>query len=218
MQQSGSARGAGSLSLHINPKTVPRPAIPGKAAGFEYDWMVTFWATKPAYCFPRLDVWLDGNLRREDLRIPKYVQLNDVANLRKLVLTTEVPVEKLDCWQMLPGLEPNLDVPLLKKCYEGSRPAKEGAPFRKWYLQCYEDLSTVKPGMTRREIAQRVWGDGGITIDTCECENFVHPACPALKIRIGFDVKHDEQNRPIRSQDDIMVYVSVPFVEEFFCD
>jgi hypothetical protein len=84
--------------------------------------------------------------------------------------------------------------------------------------RCYEDLSAVKPGMTRREIEKRISVDGGLSADTCECEDFVHPDGLCLKIRIGFDVKHDDQNRPIRSQDDVVVDVSVPFVEEFFCD
>jgi hypothetical protein len=212
MQQAGGVRGAGSLTLHINSETVPRLAIPGKAAGFEYDWMVTLWAGKPSYCFPRLDVWLDGNLRREDLQIPNSVQVNDVANLRKLVLTTEEPIER-----MHPFVRLGDSLPDPKKYFKMSTMARKGVSFRKWYLKCHEDLAAVKPGMTRREIEKRVHSDGGFSTDTCEHEDYVHPDGHCLKIRIGFEVKY-EQNRPIRGKDDLVVTVSAPFLEEFFCD
>ncbi|MBN2474751.1 MAG: hypothetical protein JXB62_09095 [Pirellulales bacterium] len=219
-QQCAGVSGAVRLSVHTNPKSVPCVAPPGKPSDFSYDWMVTARVAKsPHPClFLRFDVWLNDRIARDGLKLGPFVPLNDVARLRTLILTTEVPIPELVCWQGLSGLAPHGNVPLLMKCYDGSTPAKEGVPFRKWYWQCYEDLSAVKPGMTRREIGNRVWGDGGLSMDTCECEDFVHPACPALKIRIEFAVKHDDQNLPVRSQDDIVVDVSVPFVEEFFCD
>ena len=42
MHKAGSVCRTGSLRMHVNPKTVPRLPIPGKAEGSSYDWMVTF--------------------------------------------------------------------------------------------------------------------------------------------------------------------------------
>lgn len=54
-------------------------------------------------------------------------------------------------------------------------------------------------------------------MDTCEREDYVHPDCPCLNSRIGFEVRRDEHDQPIRSQYNVAIGVSVPFVEEFFC-
>ena len=96
--------------------------------------------------------------------------------------------------------------------------ARQGVLFRRWFLKCCEDLTAIKPGMTRREIEKRVGRDGGLTTDTCECENYVHPDGLCLKVRIGFDVKYDDQTRPIRGEDDLVVTVSAPFLEDVFFD
>jgi len=85
--------------------------------------------------------------------------------------------------------------------------------FSKRVAVCLKDFKKLKPGMSRGEINRLFPRDGGI--HRVSQVRFTHPECPYLKVDVEFEFKSDpdDQNRPIRGDEDRATSISKPYVE-----
>ena len=88
----------------------------------------------------------------------------------------------------------------------------------KWVTKCLMDFDSIKPGMTREEIAKRFPMDGGL--QAVSSVRFTHPSCRYFKMDVEFDFKRDatDQNRAIKRKNDKVTKVSKPYIERPYID
>jgi hypothetical protein len=81
-----------------------------------------------------------------------------------------------------------------------------------WARQCWLDLTSVKPGMTRGEIEQRLRRDGGL--QGRPHTRYVHPRCCFFKIGVQYELSKEEPGED-RSwpKSDKALKVSTPVLE-----
>jgi len=90
--------------------------------------------------------------------------------------------------------------------------------FSKRIASCLKDFEKLKPGMTRGEIRQSFPLDGGI--HGISPVRLTHSDCPYLKVDVEFESKRDpdNQNRPVRGDDDRATNISKPYIEAPYLD
>jgi hypothetical protein len=84
--------------------------------------------------------------------------------------------------------------------------------------ECFKNFESITNGMTRGEVEKKLMMDGGLR--TVSPVRFIDPGCPHFKIKVEFGFKRDarDQNRAGESQDDKVIDVSKPYLEEPFTD
>ena len=82
-----------------------------------------------------------------------------------------------------------------------------------WVRKCMTDLESIKPGMTRAHLNKLLRMDGGL--QDLVTVRYLHPQCPYFKINVTFTVmrNHADQGRVVPTQDDKVVSVSKPYLE-----
>jgi len=83
---------------------------------------------------------------------------------------------------------------------------------------CFNKFESITNGMTRAEVEKKLPMDGGL--HGVSPVRFIDPGCPHFKINVEFDFQHDarDKNRAIARQDDKVINVSKPYLEEPFTD
>jgi hypothetical protein len=81
-----------------------------------------------------------------------------------------------------------------------------------WVEKCLNDFEAIKPGMTRKEVAERLAMESGLQALGGPIR-FVHRECPLFKMDVSFDFKRDstDQGRAISSPDDKVTETSKPY-------
>jgi len=97
---------------------------------------------------------------------------------------------------------------------DGEKKNPKGAQERvAWVEKCLKDLDGVKPGMTRKEVAERLTMDGGLQ-PLGGPIRFAHRECGYFKVDVDFDFRRDPPGtgRAISSPDDKVTKTSKPYI------
>jgi len=78
----------------------------------------------------------------------------------------------------------------------------------KWIEHVMREISTIRPGMTRRDLAPLLAEDGGMQFR--KQGRYVYAHCPYIKVDLEFSVVDEDTNF---SPDDKIVKVSRPYLE-----
>jgi hypothetical protein len=91
--------------------------------------------------------------------------------------------------------------------------ALPNAEHAEWVAGCLKDFESIKVGMTRGEIEEKLPKDGGL--QSVSPFRFTHPACASFKIDVEFDFKRnpEDHNRAAWNKEDKAVKVSKPYIE-----
>ena len=84
-----------------------------------------------------------------------------------------------------------------------------------WIDKVILSIATVKPGMTRKDLAKVLVGEGGLSSRTQRRYVYIH--CPHIKVDVDFapadDSNGGNDDASIENPDDVITKVSQPFLE-----
>jgi hypothetical protein len=82
-----------------------------------------------------------------------------------------------------------------------------------WIQHVMRSISTIKPGMTRKDLGRVLAEDGGLSFRSQG--RYLYRHCPFIKVDVQFSPVDEEINQ---SPDDKIVKVSRPYLEYAFKD
>jgi hypothetical protein len=89
-----------------------------------------------------------------------------------------------------------------------------------WIRQVMHSISTIKPGMTRKDLFAIFAEDGGLSIRTRG--RYVYKQCPYIKVEVEFELVDKEHGTvsgmTLEDPADKIVRVSRPYLEYPFMD
>jgi hypothetical protein len=81
-----------------------------------------------------------------------------------------------------------------------------------WMQHVMRSLSTIKPGMTRKDLSRILDTDGGLSFRAQG--RFVYRRCPYIKVDVEFSpVDEDANSYPHWNPDDKIIKISRPYLE-----
>jgi hypothetical protein len=78
-----------------------------------------------------------------------------------------------------------VDVPAQETVIDSSRVSQIDQVHAKWIDHVMRSISTIKPGMTRKDLYDVFREEGGISFRTQK--TYVHKHCPYIKVDVDFD-------------------------------
>ena len=81
----------------------------------------------------------------------------------------------------------------------------------RWVEGCLKDFESLKPGMTRKEVDEKLEQDGGIQF--VGKMRYQHPDCPYFKVDIEFACSRDAEGRIMSKPTDKVTAISNPYLE-----
>jgi hypothetical protein len=82
-----------------------------------------------------------------------------------------------------------------------------------WVDQVMRSISTIKPGMARKDLFRVLVEEGGLS--TRSQRRYVYKHCPYIKVDVEFSPSDDQQNE---SPNDKIVTISRPYLEYTISD
>jgi hypothetical protein len=89
----------------------------------------------------------------------------------------------------------------------------------KWIDHVMRSISTIKPGMTRRDILTVFTEEGGLSTRTQR--RYVYKHCPYIKVDVEFSPVNDmgeNHNAAVENSEDRIIKVSRPYLEYSIAD
>jgi len=86
---------------------------------------------------------------------------------------------------------------------------------RKWIDQVMRTISTIKPGMTRKDVLRVFSEEGGLS--TRRQRKYVYKHCPYIKVDVEFSIPEGDDELT-ENRDDKIVKISRPYLEYSIAD
>jgi hypothetical protein len=95
-------------------------------------------------------------------------------------------------------------------------PADKRAGYKKWLEERIQEIQSIRPGITRKQVDKILYQNGGMF--DLNSVIFSHVECDVLKVRIGFDPKSTGEQRILYNDDDVVKDVSPIYLGSFILD
>ena len=103
-----------------------------------------------------------------------------------------------------------VNVPAQESLNDSSRDSLIDRAHMKWVDHVMRSISTIKPGMTRRDLVAVFNEEGGLSTRTQR--RYVYKHCPYIKVEVNFDFV-GKTDMTVESPEDRIVKISRPYLE-----
>jgi hypothetical protein len=103
-----------------------------------------------------------------------------------------------------------VNVPAQESLNDSSRDSLIDRAHMKWVDHVMRSISTIKPGMTRRDLVAVFNEEGGLSTRTQR--RYVYKHCPYIKVEVNFDPV-GKTDMTVDNPEDRIVKISRPYLE-----
>jgi hypothetical protein len=103
-----------------------------------------------------------------------------------------------------------VNVPAQESLNDSSRDSLIDRAHMKWVDHVMRSISTIKPGMTRRDLVAVFNEEGGLSTRTQR--RYVYKHCPYIKVEVNFDPV-GKTDMTVENPEDRIVKISRPYLE-----